>query len=72
MSDSRKRFLITFVCSAPDHGRTTPERDSHLTIHESKWAVCPAGFKDGHTWLETEGVRYEQMFVTRALRERAS
>lgn len=61
--------MITFVCGASGHGKTTAERGSQVvTIHEGKWAVCPGGRDDGHIWNETQGISYEEMFMTSALK----
>ena len=65
--------MITFVCDAPGHSKAKPERGSQiLTIHEGRWAVCPAGRDDGHIWTETPGINYDEMFVSYPLRKNAS
>jgi len=45
--------LIHFVCEAPSH--RTIEREwiaatTHVLIHASKSAFCPAGEPTGHVW----------------------
>lgn len=39
---------IEFFCVRPDH-QTRALRET-LTIHDEKWAYCPAGRPDGHAW----------------------
>jgi hypothetical protein len=56
--------LVMFVCIAPSHVTVKLERSKqNLTIHDGKWAVCPAGLADGHLWKETPGLRYDDLFV---------
>ena len=46
--------LIHYRCTAAEHQRPstadlgTPT--SPITYHDGKWAYCPLGFHDGHTW----------------------
>ena len=52
-----------FLCVAAGHSKVRLERAStSLTIYKRKWAVCPAGLSDGHTWQETTGLNYDDLF----------
>jgi hypothetical protein len=58
------RDLVMFICVAPTHVNAKLERSKQtLTVHEQKWAVCPAGLADGHTWEPTPGIRYDDLFA---------
>lgn len=47
--------LIHYGCNAPDHATANVAR-SGLTIHNGKWAYCPAGdMVAEHRWTETGG-----------------
>lgn len=60
--------LIAFLCVATGHSKAKPDRSSQiLTIHAGKWAVCPAGREDGHTWEETRGLNYDELIMSHAL-----
>ena len=60
--------MITFLCVAAGHSKAKPDRSSQiLTIHAGKWAVCPAGRDDGHSWKETPGLNYDELFMNHAL-----
>jgi hypothetical protein len=57
---------IFFLCIATGHA--VAHRDpsgKNLTVHEGKWAVCPAGSADGHRWQGTTGLDYEALFRKR-------
>jgi len=57
---------VFFLCVAAGH--TTPHREpasNNLTVHEGKWAVCPAGREAGHRWQATTGLDYEEVFRKR-------
>jgi len=63
---------IFFLCVAAGH--TAVHRDPakrNLTVHDGKWAVCPAGRDTGHRWQATPGLDYGDLFrihVTEAKR----
>jgi len=58
------RDLVMFLCVAPSHVSAKLERSKqNLTIHEGRWAVCPAGLAEGHAWKSTEGVRYDDLIA---------
>lgn len=64
--------MIAFVCVASDHCTVTRDRvDQNVTIHEGKWAVCPAGLRDGHVWEATSGLDYDPLFGRRVVEKRA-
>jgi hypothetical protein len=46
--------LIHFRCTAPEHQRPTAtdlrSPTSPVTYYDGRWAYCPLGFHDGHSW----------------------
>jgi hypothetical protein len=58
--------LIHFVCEASSH--RTIEREwiaatTHVLIHESKWAFCPAGEPRGHVWRSIAPVELTELKI---------
>ena len=47
--------LVKFVCTAPAHADGRSE--AALTIHDARWAFCPAGSDaSDHQWEPSEGL----------------
>jgi hypothetical protein len=50
--------LIHFRCIAAEHQRLTASDQrtpiSPVTYHDGRWAYCPVGFHEGHTWTPIE------------------
>lgn len=45
---------IQFRCTAAEHQRPVADPrapTSPVTYHDGKWAYCPLGFHEGHTWM---------------------
>ena len=49
---------VDFVCARADH--QVSELDDVLTMHEDRWAYCPAGAGDRHEWRLTGGMSLEE------------
>ena len=47
--------LIRYVCRNTAHQRAHSELISPVTLHQSEWAFCPAGFTGEHEWEHIEG-----------------
>jgi len=45
---------VEFVCGRTDHQR--PEPNDALTMHEDRWAYCPAAKSERHDWRPTGGM----------------
>lgn len=45
---------IRFVCVEPQHQHAPEQFSNSLTIHENRWAFCPAGTTKDHVWQATE------------------
>ena len=61
------------VCVDAEHRKVkwTPETQT-LTVHEGKWAVCPAGGPDGHTWSAVNSLDYDDLFRKRVVEKRTA
>jgi hypothetical protein len=46
--------LIDFICTRPEHRSSEP--NDALTMHEDRWAYCPAAGVQRHDWQPTGGV----------------
>jgi hypothetical protein len=58
--------LIHFVCEASSH--RTIEREwiaatTHVLIHESKLAFCPAGEPRGHVWRSISPIELTELKI---------
>ena len=53
--------LIRYVCRTEAHQRTRDGLPSPVTLHDSEWAFCPAGFIGEHTWEHIEGETLETL-----------
>lgn len=58
--------LIWFVCEAAEHrslSHALPATDTPLTIHDRKWAYCPAGSVSEHDWtpIPPDGLEYVKL-----------
>jgi hypothetical protein len=45
---------IDFVCTRVEHRSSEP--NDGLTMHEDRWAYCPAGSDHRHDWQSTGGL----------------
>jgi len=58
-ANTRRRFaLVHYVCDLRP-GRTGAGQT--LTIHERKWAYCPAVHTEPHHWVPTGGVSFYEL-----------
>lgn len=62
--------LIYYRCLAAQHQHPTASDlrapTSPVTYHDGKWAYCPLGFQEGHSWAAIEPVSIDE--VKHALR----
>lgn len=57
---------VDFVCARLDH--QVSNLDDALTMHQDRWAYCPAGAFGQHDWRPTGGMSLEDLkkFVARS------
>jgi hypothetical protein len=48
---------VDFVCARAEHQGSEP--NDALTMHEDRWAYCPAAASAPHTWQSTGGMSLE-------------
>jgi hypothetical protein len=56
--------LIHYRCTAPEHQQPTADPrspTSPVTYHDGKWAYCPLGFHDGHSWAAIEPASIDEV-----------
>jgi hypothetical protein len=49
---------VDFVCVRADHQGSEP--DDALTMHDERWAYCPAAARELHDWRITAGISVEE------------
>jgi hypothetical protein len=49
---------VDFVCVRADHQGSEP--DDALTMHDDRWAYCPAAARERHDWRITAGISVEE------------
>ncbi|MDQ6857528.1 MAG: hypothetical protein M3Z65_00865 [Chloroflexota bacterium] len=65
--------MILFLCVAPEHAKISRDlAGQNVTIHQGRWAACPAGARDGHTWAETTGLDCDDLFRRRVAETNAA
>jgi hypothetical protein len=45
---------VDFFCARPEH--QGPEPNDALTMHDERWAYCPAAKSEPHDWQPTGGM----------------
>ena len=50
---------IDFVCVRAEHEGSEP--NDALTMHEDRWAYCPAGASEHHDWRPTGGMSLDHV-----------
>jgi len=49
---------VDFVCARAEHQGSEP--DDALTMHDDRWAYCPASAREHHDWRPTGGVSLDE------------
>ena len=50
---------VDFFCARPDHQGAEP--NDALTMHQERWAYCPAAKSEPHDWQATGGMSLEDV-----------
>jgi hypothetical protein len=56
--------LIHYRCSATEHQHSTADPrspTSPVSFYDGKWAYCPLGFHEGHSWAAIEPVSIDDI-----------
>jgi hypothetical protein len=58
---TRRFALVQFTCDAHVGAQGGGRRSGTLTVHQGKWAFCPASRITAHRWIATGGVKIGQL-----------